>query len=387
MEDLMDKPIRVLCVMSTLDRGGAETMVMNLFRKIDRESVVFDFVKHSQGKDAYDDEIISLGGKIYKAPRYKIYNHVGYKKWWKTFLTEHPEYQIIHGHYFNFSAIFFKIAKKYNRITVGHSHCTQIPKQAGDSLLKAKLLNYYVSKVEKYSDYCLACSKEAGLWLFPDKEFVVLNNAIDVNKFRYDKESAAQVRREFGLEDSFIIGAVGRFDLQKNPEGILEVFRRIQLERPESKLLWVGEGQIKEQMISRTKELGLEESVLFLGVRTDVNRLLQCFDAFIFPSFYEGLGIAAIEAQAAGVYCYCSDVIPSEVNITPFCHFLSLDDYQKWADEIVKTKCGYVHEDTYEQIKAAGYDINDTAKWLKDFYLSIYNKKIEAENGNKPCDN
>lgn len=382
----MDKPIRVLCVMSTLDRGGAETMVMNLFRKIDRESVVFDFVKHSQGKDAYDDEIISLGGKIYKAPRYKIYNHISYKKWWKTFLTEHPKYQIIHGHYFNFSSVFFKIARKHNRITVGHSHCTQIPKQAGDSLIKAKLLNYYVSKVEKYSDYCLACSKEAGLWLFPNKEFVVLNNAIDVNKFRYDKESAAQVRREYGLENSFIIGAVGRFDLQKNPEGILEVFRRIQIERRESKLLWVGEGPLKEQMILRTKELGLGDSVMFLGVRTDVNRLLQCFDAFLFPSFYEGLGIAAIEAQAAGVNCFCSDVIPSEVSITPFCHFLSLDDYQKWADEIVKIRSGYVHEDTYELIKAAGYDINDTAKWLEDYYLSIY-KKIEDKNGNKPCDN
>ena len=382
----MDKPIRVLCVMSTLDRGGAETMVMNLFRKIDRESVVFDFVKHSQGKDAYDDEIISLGGKIYKAPRYKIYNHISYKKWWKTFLTEHPEYQIIHGHYFNFSSVFFKIARKHNRITVGHSHCTQIPKQAGDSLIKAKLLNYYVSKVEKYSDYCLACSKEAGLWLFPNKEFVVLNNAIDVNKFRYDKESATQVRREYGLENSFIIGAVGRFDLQKNPEGILEVFRRIQIERRESKLLWVGEGPLKEQMILRTKELGLEESVMFLGVRTDVNRLLQCFDVFILPSFYEGLPVVLVEAQASGVSCYCSDTVSMEASITPLCHFLSLEDYQNWADEIVKTRCGYIHEDTYELIKAAGYDINDTAKWLEDFYLSIY-KKIDDKNENKPCDN
>ena len=383
----MDKPIRVLCVMSTLDRGGAETMVMNLLRNIDRESVIFDFVKHSQGKDAYDDEIISLGGRIYEAPRYKIYNHVSYKKWWKSFFTEHPEYQIIHGHYFNFSSIYFKIARQYRRITVGHSHSTQIPMQTGENILKIKVLNYLCSKVEKNSDYCLACSKKAGLWMFPHKEFSVLKNAIDVNKYRYNRDVSNQVRKELELDNQLIIGTVGRFNTEKNPHGLLDIFHSIHSERQNSKLIWVGGGPLKEQMISRTKELGLEESVLFLGVRTDVNRLLQCFDAFIFPSFYEGLGIAAIEAQAAGVYCYCSDVIPSEVNITPFCHFLSLDDYQKWADEIVKTKCGYVHEDTYEQIKAAGYDINDTAKWLKDFYLSIYNKKIEAENGNKPCDN
>lgn len=382
----MDKPIRVLCVMSTLDRGGAETMVMNLFRNIDRESVIFDFVKHSQGKDAYDDEIVSLGGKIYKAPRYKIYNHISYKKWWKRFLTEHPEYQIIHGHYFNFSSIYFKIARKYNCVTVGHSHSTQIPKQAGGNPLKTIVLNYLASKVEKYSDYCLACSKKAGLWMFPHKEFSILHNAINVDIFRYNRDVSNQVRMELNLDNQFIIGTVGRFNTEKNPNGILEIFQKIHAERPESKLLWIGDGPLKEQMISRTKELGLEDSVMFLGVRTDVNRLLQCFDVFILPSFYEGLPVVLVEAQASGVNCYCSDTVSMEASITPLCHFLSLDNYQKWADEIVKTRCGYVHADTYELIKAAGYYINDTAKWIEGFYLSIC-KKIEDKNENKPCDN
>ena len=321
MDDLMDKPIRVLCVMSTLDRGGAETMVMNLFRNIDRESVIFDFVKHSQGKDAYDNEIISLGGKIYEAPRYKIYNHFSYKKWWKRFLTEHPEYLIIHGHYFNFSSVFFKIARKFNRITVGHSHCTQIPKQAGESLLKVKLLNCFVSKVEKHSDYCLACSKEAGLWLFPNKEFTVLNNAIDVDRFRYNRKVAEQIRQEFRLDNMLVVGTVGRFDVQKNPNGIIEIFQRIHAERPDSKLLWIGDGSLKEQMVEIAKEVGCEKRILFLGVRTDVNKLLQCMDVFIFPSYYEGLALALIEAQAAGVVCYCSDSISAEVAVTPLCHF------------------------------------------------------------------
>lgn len=367
----MDSPIRVLCVMSTLGRGGAETMVMNLFRNIDRDSIIFDFVKHSHGKDSYEDEIIALGGKIYEAPRYKIYNHNSYKKWWKRFFSEHPEYTIIHGHYFNFSAVYFKIAKSFNRITVGHSHCTQIPKEAEEKALTARILKHYVSKVEKYSDYCLGCSKEACEWLFPNKEFYVLNNAIDVDRFRYNKETAVQVLCEYGLDNSFVVGTVGRFNLQKNPKGILELFRRIHSVRSESKLIWIGEGPMKEEIINKAKEYSIYDSILFLGERSDVNRLLQCFDAFVFPSFYEGLGIVLIEAQAAGVSCFCSDTIPPEVGITPLCHFLPLDDYEKWVDSITLLKTGYVHQDTYEQIKSAGYDIASSSEWLKDFYIRI----------------
>lgn len=367
----MDLPIRVLCVMSTLGRGGAETMVMNLFRNIDRDSVVFDFVKHSHGKDAYEDEITALGGKIYEAPRYKVYNHLSYKKWWKRFFSEHPEYKIIHGHYFNFSSVYFKIAKKFNRITVGHSHCTPIPKQAEEKALTTFILNHYVSKIEKNADYGLACSKEAGNWLFPHKDFSVLYNAIDVDRFRYNKETAAQVRREFGLENSFVVGTVGRFNLQKNPEGILEIFRRIHSVRPESKMLWVGIGSIKAEIESKAKEYGIYDSILFLGERSDVNRLLQCMDVFLLPSFYEGLPVVLIEAQAAGVCCCCSDAVTAEADVTSLCHFLPLEDYDKWVDVITALKPGYEHQDTYEQIKSAGYEITSTAELLKDFYLKI----------------
>lgn len=367
----MDLPIRVLCVMSTLGRGGAETMVMNLFRNIDRDSVVFDFVKHSHGKDAYEDEIIALGGKIYEAPRYRIYNHISYQNWWKRFFSEHPEYQIIHGHYFNFSSVYFKIAKKFNRITVGHSHSTEIPKEAVTNKIINIIMCYYISKIEKYSNYCLACSKEAGTWMFPHKQFSLLKNAIDAEKFRFDIEAAVQVRNEFKLNDSFVVGTVSRFNIEKNPWGLLEIFCRIYAKRPESKLLWIGEGPIKEEIISKAKEYGVEDSILFLGERSDVNRLLQCMDVFILPSFYEGLPVVLIEAQAAGVCCCCSDAITTEVDVTSLCKFLPLDDYRKWVDSITVLKPGYTHQDTYEQIRAAGYEITSTANWLKDFYFNI----------------
>ncbi len=367
----MDLPIRVLCVMSTLGRGGAETMVMNLFRNIDRDSVVFDFVKHSHGKDAYEDEITALGGKIYEAPRYKVYNHLSYKKWWKRFFSEHPEYKIIHGHYFNFSSVYFKIAKKFNRITVGHSHSTEIPKEAVTNKIINKVTCYYISKIEKHSDYCLACSSKAGSWMFPNKKYDLLKNAIAVDKFRYERDVATQVREEFKLEDSFVVGTVSRFNIEKNPWGLLDIFYRIHAKSPESKMLWVGEGPYKEEIISKAKEYGIYDSILFLGERSDVNRLLQCMDVFLLPSFYEGLPVVLVEAQAAGVCCCCSDAVTAEADVTSLCHFLPLEDYDKWVDVITALKPGYEHQDTYEQIKSAGYEITSTAEWLKDFYLKI----------------
>ena len=121
----MKYPVHVLCVMSTLDRGGAESMVMSLFRKIDKEKVLFDFVKHTNQIGAYEDEIKELGGKIYIAPRYKIINHLAYRRWWREFLELHPEYKLIHGHFFTISAVYFKVAQSLSRITIGHSHSTE----------------------------------------------------------------------------------------------------------------------------------------------------------------------------------------------------------------------------------------------------------------------
>ncbi len=370
-EVIMSSPIRVLCVFSTLDRGGAESMCMNLYRHIDRKKIQFDFVKHTSKIGAFEEEIIGLGGHIYEAPRYRIYNHLHYIVWWNKFLNLHPEYKIIHGHYFTISSIYFKVAKKNGRVTIAHSHGTRAPKEAYDNRIKRIILDYLVRQIIFYSDYAFACSKDAGEWVFGDNPFIVLHNAIEVDRFKSNKAVGEVVRGELGLSNCFVVGNVSRFNVQKNPYATLEIFRQIHQKRPSSKLLWVGDGPMKSDMEEVVNKLGLKEYVLFTGVRDDVDRLLQAMDAFVFPSFYEGLGIAAIEAQAAGVETFCSNTIPQEVAITKLCHFLSLSDLKLWVEGILEIPTGYVHEDTADYIIKSGYQISENAKWLQEFYLSL----------------
>lgn len=355
-------PIRVLCVFSTLDRGGAESMCMNLYRHIDKNKVQFDFVKHTSKKGAFEDEIMSLGGRIFEAPRLKVGKIITYCQWWSSFLDNHPEYHVIHGHFFGISPVYFSIAKRKKRITIGHSHISK-----ADRLTKAILCKF----ISRTSDYAFACSKLAGEWIFHDRQFTVLNNAIDSKLFRADAQIAKEVRDEFLLGDNLVIGNVSRFNLQKNPYGILEIFCKIHEKCPHSKLLWVGDGPMKEEITEKAKNQGVLPNVVFTGVRNDVPRLLQAMDAFLFPSFYEGLGIAAVEAQAAGVQTFCSTAVPEEAGVTELCHFISLENLDIWAQEISTIPANYLHLDMTEQIKKSGYDIHDTAVWLQNFYLSI----------------
>ena len=366
-----DKPIRILCVFSTLDRGGAESMCMNLYRQIDRSRIQFDFVKHTPERGIFEDEIEALCGRVFEAPRYKIYNRLQYEKWWHAHLEAHPEHAIIHGHFFTISSVYFKVCKQHGRTTIAHSHCTSAPKSIIDNRLKRYFKDKYIRTISEYADIQLACSRQAGLDVFGDTSFDVLNNAIDAEVYRANQDVAEAVRSEFGLGNQLVVGSVGRFDLQKNPYGVLEIFRQPHMRKPDSRFLWVGDGPLRAEIVRKTEEYKIDDAVIFTGVRNDVHRLLQGMDAFIFPSFYEGLGVAAVEAQAAGVYTYCSSAVPEEVKVTNLCKLLELNNLDKWVSEIENIIPYHKHPDTYMQIKKAGYDIHDTAKWLEELYLSI----------------
>ena len=360
----MNEPIRVLCVMSTLDRGGAETMCMNLYRCIDRSKVQFDFVKHTHEKGAYEDEIKSLGGRIFEAPRYKIINHFEYTNWWKKHLCEHPEHKIIHGHFFGISSIYLKVAKEYGCETITHSHATYHAFHGA----KERIKQYMCSKAENYSDYAFACSKEAGEWVFPHKPFTVLNNAVDSELFRFSNEIRERVRRAFNISDELVVGTVASMQEVKNPFGLIEIFENIIRQKPDAKLIWVGSGGMRPKIEEKLAEKGIEKNVILTGVRSDVNELLQAMDAFLLPSFSEGLPVSAIEAQTAGLHCFLSDRVTKEVDVTGLCSFLPIDNYAIWADEICRTDISD-RKDTSQQIINAGYDIHTTAKWLEEFYL------------------
>ena len=357
----MNYPIRVLCVFSTLDRGGAETMCMNLYRKIDRSKVQFDFVKHTPDKGAYEDEIRSLGGDIYTAPEYKVKNHFSYCRWWKKHFINHPEHVIIHGHYFTISAVYFMVAKKYGRITVGHIHASNI---------KSTIKKIYLKFIKYETDYPLACSRQAGEWIYGKRPFTVLKNALDTYEYKYNDSVRREYRELLGFKEELIIGTVANFSEVKNPMGLIDIFIEVLHTVPSAKLLWVGEGILRNRIEKRIKQEYIDGSVVLLGKRNDVSKLLQAMDVFLLPSFNEGLPLSVIEAQAAGLPCFISDKITRETDITNLCCFLPIDQPKYWAQAITNNHIRRI--DTSDLVKKAGYDANVTACWLQNFYICLF---------------
>ena len=363
------EPIRVLCVFARLDRGGAENMCMNLYRAMDKQKVQLDFIKHTSQKCDFDDEIVSLGGRIYNAPKYSVVNHIQYIKWWRTFFRKHTEYKLIHGHYFTLSHVYFKVAHEFGLHTIGHSHSEKPPIHS----IKFWLKRHSIRWIEKESDFCLACSYAAGKYLFPHKKFYILNNAIDAKQFRWNKETANQIRSGFGIRNDYlVIGTCGRFFRQKNPFGILDIFYEVYKLNKKAVLLWVGDGEMRPQIENKIRKYDLDNCVILTGVRSDVNDIMQAMDVFILPSLWEGLAVVSIEAQAAGLPCYFSESVTKECCITDLCHYLPIDKPNKWAEEILS--CQMIRKDMTAEIKNAGFDISVTSKWLEQFYLDNHKK-------------
>ena len=364
MREQANYPIRVLCVFSTLDRGGAESMCMNLYRHIDRSKIQFDFVKHTPEKCAFDDEIKKLGGRIYIAPRLKGYNIIPYKSWWKNHFANHPEHQIIHGHFFSISAVYFAFAKEEQRITVGHIHASH-----SDSLLKTLL----EKRISKYTDYPIACSEEAGRWVYGKRPFLILHNAVDVKLLKYNPETRRTLRNNLGLEDYLTIGTIANFSLIKNPMGLIDIFIAVKKKNPKVKLLWAGDGSMRSGIETRLIKEKITEDIYLLGSRDDIPSLLQAIDIFLLPSFNDCLPLSVIEAQAAGLPCFISDRITRCIDITGLCQFLPIDQpsnwAELWADKILADKTK--REDKSAKICERGYDVQITSKWLSDFYLNI----------------
>lgn len=361
----MNEPIRVLHCVVNMNRGGAETLIMNIYRNIDRSKVQFDFLTSMEG--VFDNEIRSLGGKVYRIPYITKSGPFKYSKDIHSFLEKHS-YKIIHSHMDRMSGIMMREAKKAGvQIRIAHSHST---KNEGNLIEKSikKYYGLYLNCATKY----MSCSKEAGKALFGNKKKVqVLHNGIETDKFIFNKKIREKMREEFGVNGEFIIGHIGRFDKPKNQDFLIALFNEIGIKN--KKLILVGDGELKDKLQKKVNDMGIENRVIFTGIRDDVNELLQAFDLFVFPSIFEGLPVTVIEAQAAGLKCILSDTITKEVDITGNVDFVSLNKSSKeWAYEVLKYKDGYARGSTNELILKAGYDIKDTAKQLEEFYLNEY---------------
>lgn len=361
--------IRILMVVHEMNRGGIENFIMNLYRAIDRSVIQFDFVAHTNKKCDFDDEIEKLGGNVYHSPDYRIVNHASYCRWWKDFLTFHPEYKIVHSHLDSSANIHLRISKKCGLITIAHSHSSS-EGNGIRAVIKALLKRNFNS----CCDYKFACSKKAAEWLFGKEAHnaTIINNGIDSKKYIFDSIIREQVKNELNIpKDEFVLGHVGRIDKNKNQELIIRITKELNDKGFNTKFISVGRGIELEKNKKLASDLDIADKVVFLGIRDDVYRLMQAFDVFVMPSIYEGLPVSAIEAQASGLMCVLSDSISSETDITGNVEFFSLDkSVKEWAKKISEM-IPYDRKDTYERIKKAGYDIMTTAKQLTDFYLEL----------------
>ena len=362
--------IRVLQVFHGMDCGGAENMIMNLYRHIDRSQVQFDFLVHTKKKCFFDDEIRKLGGNVYSVPYYKITNGKQYRKSLDEFFRAHPEIKIVHGHLGSCAHVYLNIARKYNCFTIAHSHNTKPPK----TTLRNVFYRIFTFKTRKIADYFFGCSMAAAEYRFGKKiahsdKCSILKNAIDLQRFAYSEENRDAIRREFGLTDEFVVGHIGRFNPQKNHSFLIDVFTEIHRLNPKTILMLLGDGYLRQFIEYKIKQLRLQDKVIFTGVRSDANRFLSAFDVFVFPSLYEGLPVTLIEAQANGLPIVCSDAITKEVVVSNLVKMLDLkQSANDWANLIVQERNVSRKKDVTNQ-KIFGYDINDTSLWIKMFYL------------------
>lgn len=360
--------IRILHVVNDMHRAGLETMLMNYYRSIDRTKIQFDFLTHRPQKSDYDDEIISMGGKVYYAPRLYPQNYPKYFKYMKTFFEEHPEYKIVHSHIDSMSYLPLLAAKRAGvPIRIAHSHNTSIDKD-----FKYFLKQLFRSQITSVANYYCACGKEAGQFLFPEKECTIIPNAIEVERFLYKDEVRKIKRLELGLTDEFTLGHVGRLSYQKNHKFLIEILSEIYKKNSKAVLLLIGTGEKEEEIRAQVHKLGLDANVKFLGSRSDVNELYQAMDVFIMPSFFEGVPVTGIEAQFADLPCIFSDKVPQEVSFTSNCEFISLQTAElDWGNKILQYQNKRERGKNKQVLENSRYDILNAKGILEEYYKKI----------------
>lgn len=385
----MPKAVRILHVLGGTGLGGAESRIMDLYRQMNREEIQFDFLVHSSavkhaGDDPsarkpqfYDEEIRNMGGHIYVLPKFKVYNYFAYRKAVRVFFKTHHEYHVVHGHMTSTASIYLPIAKRAGvPVTVAHSRSAGVGK--GLKAIATKILR---RNLYRKCDYCFACSKAAGIDAFGavwvNKGNVrIIHNAIDVGRFTYQPKVRNEMRKKLHIEDKLVIGHVGRFFHAKNHPYLIDVFAALYVLRNDAVLILVGDGEDKEKIQQKCKELGIEEHVLFVGNQGHPENYYQAFDFFLLPSHYEGLPGVLVEAQAAGLKCIVSDKVTTEAKVTDLVTYMSIEQPAEiWAREILLQET-YGRRDTYQEIVRNGFDVKTQAKMYSSFYLNGDSSKL-----------
>lgn len=366
------KILRVVHIIGKVEMGGVQAVVMNYYRNIDKTKVQFDFIIDGYNETPIDEEIKSMGGKVYKIEPYEKNIFKNMLQCYKIFKTN--KYTIVHCHLNTLSVFPLFVAWICKiKIRICHNHSTAAKGEGKKNLIKYILLPF--SKL--FATHYCACSELSGRWIFGNNFYnkgkvKLIKNAIDINKYSYNKSVRDKKREQMNLNNKFVIGHVGRFVYQKNHNFLIDIFNEAYKINNNLILILVGDGQLKNQIQYKVKKLGLKDNILFLGNRFDVPELMQAMDLFLLPSFYEGLPVVGIEAQAAGLKCIFSNSITYETKVTNLVEFIGLNKSPKyWANQIIKYSDRYNRENTDIQIKKAGYEIKIAAHNLLLWYKKL----------------
>lgn len=358
------KKIKIGCYIGKYLGGGVEACMMNYFKYIDKKQFDFYFICDEDSTKIPYDEIKKLGGHVVLVPPYqKLFKFL--KEFKKLCLKE--KFDIVHSNVNLLSVFPLYAAKKAKiKVRIAHSHSTSNKKEWKKNIFKNILKPF--SKIFA-TDY-FACSELAGRYQFGNKTFdkglvTIINNAIEVDKFKFNEKVRKKIRKEFDINDStLVVGHIGRFVDQKNHTFLIDIFNEVQKEKEDSILLLAGEGPLQDMIKEKVKSLELEDKVLFLGQRSDAKDLYQGMDVFVLPSLYEGLGMVAIEAQVSGLPCVVSTEVPLEVEVSNNVIFLKFDDV--WKNDIINVDL------LRKSFDIIDYKIEICVNKLESFYLKKY---------------
>ena len=359
------EPIRILQIVSSINQGnGVLCVVKNWHHYIDQSKIQFDYLYFNQTAVTCQEEIEKLGGNIYQIPDPSKSPLKFLRESYRFFKTH--RYRTVHSHLTNLNFFFLPLAKIFGaKNIIQHAHTRKWGTNS-----RSAMRNYLlVHAVWPLITHKLACSDIAGKSFF-GTNFDIVHNGIDTEKFAYNPVCRVEKRKELGLEDAFIIGHVGRFSPEKNHTFLIDVFASLCVKEPKARLVLVGCGPLEQKIKDLVVQKGLQDKIMFLGARKDLDQLYQAFDVFVLPSLQEGFGLVAIEAQAAGLPCILADTLPKEVLICNY-QVLALQDVKKWADIIVATKLNFKRCDCSQKIKQAGLAVQEISSYMQNFYLTL----------------
>ncbi len=371
--------IRVLQVVTRMTSGGTETLLMNIYRQIDRSRVQFDFLVQTEQPQFYDEEILSLGGRIFRAPYYNLVNRREYRDSIVKTLKEHPEISVVHAHNNFFSDVALEAAHKAGiQVRIAHAHIAQPQLLGWRQYARYAARPIALRSFRRHATLCLACSDMAGDWIFgKNSGYRFIPNAIDFNRFRFDPAARTRIRNELDLGDCKVYGHVGRMSRQKNHLKLLFVFAEIHKKDPDARLILLGKGSLQEELEAQSRTLGIADHVLFLGTKQNVPDYYAAMDAFIFPSFWEGMPVTVIETQANGLPSLISDHVTPQVAFTDAVDILPLEaSDEEWADRAM-AMAGRKRSAMPES-KDCAFDIKTAAvRWMNIYLTAGNSEKVD----------